>query len=292
MKDDKFSQNSKMELRDWCIEQIGFETSGKARSRQIQNVKEKLIRRMNVCLGNYYGNKSFIHLGNSNFMMEEIFEYCDAYENELKNENKKYVNLEDKIEKLKENQDINVDVKESKIATGEYKMKEYKNKAKRIIEKSYDFPFHFEKRFKTISLEDKRIFDFLINDEKYKVLHKKKYDVSYIKTCREFIDLLYAVADRPEWELEMAKLENIEVSLMFPGIGKLKDIYYFLNEQEEISEDRLKKINTIQKKIDQLYKEIQVEIDKMEENSSDMNMEDEKELEKIVKRVKNNNATQ
>lgn len=292
MKDDKFSPNSKMELRDWCIEQIGFETSGKEKSRQIQNVKEKLIRRMNICLGNYYGNKSFIHVGNSTFIMEEIFEYIDTYENELENENKKYVNLVNKIEKLNGNQDINVDVKESKIKTDEYKMEEYKNKAKRIIEKSYDFPLHFKKRFKTISSEDKKIFDFLINDEKYKLLHKKKYDVSYIKTCREFIDLLYAVEDKPEWELGNAKLENIKVSLMFPGIEKLKNIYDFFNEQEEISEDRLKKINTIQNKIDQLYKEIQVEIDEMQENTGDMIMEDENELERIVRRVKNNNKTQ
>ena len=258
-----------MEYGVWCLSQDVksrkepdvYESEEVKNMRKRQNVTEKLNSRLYDLLSHYYGEKAFTMIDNRAVLSyEEMQEFHKQHEKEIEKEYQKYLKYEKEIEKLSSlaNLDPYEEIKRSKK---ENKKEEVVKKIERLLSTEDMIFFQGrEKRFVDITDNERVVFEFLLNDDKYKLLTQKEISVDAIKSRKEFLGLLSKVQPLENWEFSKTEMKKVKRRLLAPSVDKLMDIYDYIVDNNDEDDDEvaecIKTINSIGKKIDNLYKKI------------------------------------
>lgn len=105
--------------------------------------------------------------------------------------------------------------------------------------------------------EDERIFDFLMDKKKYKMLITQEYDREIVECRKQYLRLLYAVVNDPQWEITEAHIEYLAEKFLIPAKGKLQIIHNYMVENDfEVDEHIWSENKAILQRINRLSEEI------------------------------------
>lgn len=252
--------------REWCLEFYKKEHSyydekyiQEKKHEIIKDETNKLNSRLSAILPVSYGKKSFspryISRNVSSNLDEAEKEILYIYEQERKYkewETKKKA-AETELEKMPEKTPKSV--KENK--------KREINRYKREMEKIEDYCLNNyedeEKRFEMISKLEKIIFEFLLDDKKYGLLKSKEFTYDTVRCRKKFIILLGKLLGEgyEHWEITEQDIIEVYKRFFYPYIEKIMEVYDALTmmKKNKWNDDVVRKVKSIHKNIDYLYKE-------------------------------------